>query len=178
MKKLFNKIRLRFGLHQLKQEIKKISRKNHSVSIAHAQNIGIVVTIQNQQELNEVEALATTLKTANKKVRLLGFLSNKTLKLTHNSHIELISEEDIEWNYVPKKEKIINFVNNEFDILINLCTEICFPLMYVTALSKSLFKVGAYFPKQAAIFDFMIDTQQHSISGFSAELKYYLDKIK
>ena len=45
-------------------------------------------------------------------------------------------------------------------------------------MSKSLFKVGAYNPKQAIIFDFMIDTQQQSITGFLDELKYYLDKIK
>ncbi|MDA9555200.1 hypothetical protein N9R54_03080 [Pelobium sp.] len=178
MKKLFSQFRLKSGLRSLRQEIKKMSRKNQSVSLDDAQTIGILVTIQNEQQLNEVEAIANSLKVNDKKVRLLGFLTNKTLKVNANSHIELISEEDIAWNYIPKKEKIINFVNNEFDILINLCTEICFPLMYVTALSKSLFKVGAYNPNQVAIFDFMIETQQQSISGFSSELKHYLDKIK
>lgn len=178
MKKLLSQFRLRSGLYMLKQEIKKISRKNHSVSLAHAQNIGILFTINNETELKEAEDLAKTLKTVNKKVQLMGFLTNKLLNIKPNSNLQLLTVEDIAWNYVPKKEKIINFVNNEFDMLINLCTEICFPLTYVTAMSKSLFKVGAYNPKQAIIFDFMIDTQQQSITGFSDELKYYLDKIK
>lgn len=178
MKKIFNRIRLQSGFARLKQEIKKMSRKNCSVSLSSAQNIGILVPIQNEKELQEAEILATQLKKDHKKVKLMGFLFDKTIKLSPNSNIEMISPEDIEWNYVPKKEKIVNFINNEFDILINLCTEVCFPLVYITALSKSLFKVGAYNPKQAAIFDFMLETQQQSISGFSAELKYYLDKIK
>ncbi len=178
MTKLFSHFRLRSGLYKLKQEIKKISRKGHSVSLKQAQNIGILFNIHSETELQEAEDLALALKTTNKKVQLMGFLSNKLLKIKSNSTLLIISEKDIDWNYVPKKEKIINFVNNEFDILINLCTEICFPLTYVTAMSKSLFKVGAYNPKQAAIFDFMLDTQQQSIAGFSTELKYYLDKIK
>jgi hypothetical protein len=178
MKKLFSQFRLRSGLYILKQEIKKISRKNQSVSLEDAQNIGILFTIHNETELKEAEDLAKALKTVNKKVQLMGFLSNKLLNIKPNSNLQLLTAEDIAWNYVPKKEKIINFVNNEFDMLINLCTEICFPLTYVTAMSKSLFKVGAYNPKQAVIFDFMIATQQQSITGFSDELKYYLDKIK
>jgi hypothetical protein len=178
MKQLLSQFRLRSGLYKLKQEVKKMSRMNKSVSLAHAQNIGILFTINNASQLKEAEDLAQALKATHKKVQLMGFLSDKMLKLTPNSNIQLLSEEDVEWNYIPKKDKIINFINSEFDILINLCTEICFPLTYVTALSKSLFKVGAYNPKQAVIFDFMLATKQQSITGFSAELKYYLDKIK
>jgi len=178
MKKIFNRFRLQSGFARLRQEIKKMGRKNRSVSLSSAQNIGILVPIQNQNELIEAEALAIQLKKENKKVKLMGFLFDKTIQISPNSIIEIISVEDIEWNYVPKKEKIVNFINNEFDILINLCTEVCFPLVYITALSKSLFKVGAYDKRNSAFFDFMLETQQQSISGFSAELKYYLDKIK
>jgi hypothetical protein len=178
MKKMFNQIRLKSGFHKLKQEIKKLSRKNHSVSWSHAKNIGILLIIHNQKELLEVEKLAEDLRNENKNVNLLVYRTDRTLVKPQNTNIQFLSDEDIEWNYIPKKEKIINFVNHEFDMLINLCTEICFPLIYITALSKSLFKVGAYNPKQTAIFDFMIATEQHSLSGFSSELKYYLNKIK
>ncbi|OAQ41648.1 hypothetical protein A5893_00620 [Pedobacter psychrophilus] len=177
MIELINQIRLRFGFHQLKQEIKKQMRKNKSVSLDDAKNIGILVNIQNQNQLTEAEDIVKSLSGNNKKVKLLGFISDKSLKLKSNI-IDLISLEDVEWNLIPKKDKIKNFVNNEFDILLNLCTEICFPLVYITALSKSLFKVGAYDKKNSPFFDFMLATQQHSITGFTTELKYYLDKIK
>jgi UDP-N-acetylglucosamine pyrophosphorylase len=178
MKKMFNQIRLKSGFHKLKQEIKKLSRKNHSVSWSHAKNIGILLIIHNQKELLEVEKLAEDLRNENKNVKLLVYRTDQNLANPQNANIQILSDEDIEWNYIPKKEKIISFVNHEFDMLINLCTEICFPLIYITALSKSLFKVGAYNKNQTAIFDFMIATEQHSLSGFSSELKHYLNKIK
>ncbi|WP_017256879.1 DUF6913 domain-containing protein [Pedobacter arcticus] len=178
MRALLSKYRIKSGFHKLKQEIKKISRKNKSISLKAAQYIGIVVTVENQKQLDEIEKVALEFQKQNKKVRLLAFTSNINLKTLFPSNIELITKEDINWNFVPKREKIINFVNNEFDILINLCTEICFPLVYITALSKSFFKVGAYHKKHSAFYDFMLATQQQSISGFNTELKYYLDKIK
>jgi hypothetical protein len=178
MRELFKKYRIKSGFYKLKQEIKKISRKNKSVSLKAARYIGIVVSVENQNQLDEMAKIASDLQKANKRVSLIAFTSNETLKLSTSSPIQLLSKADINWDFIPKKEKIINFVNNEFDILINLCTEICFPLVYITALSKSLFKVGAYHKKNSGIYDFMLATQQQSISGFSKELKYYLDKIK
>ena len=177
MKEFFNQIRLKFGFRQLKQEIKKLNRKNYSVSLSNAKNIGVLISIQNQSQLSEVEEFAKSLTQQNKKVKLLAFIGDKSLKLT-SSIIEIITLEDVEWNFIPKKEKVVNFVNNEFDILLNLCTEICFPLVYITAKSKSLFKVGAYDKKHSLFFDFMLQTQQQSIQGFTTELKHYLDKIK
>lgn len=178
MKKIFNQLRLRAGFAKLKQELTKFKRKHHSVSLKEAQNIGILVPIKNEKELAEAEQFAKTLQTDNKRVKLLGFIFDKELKNKFKGKLELISVDDINWNYIPDKEKIKSFVNNEFDILINLCTDLCFPLVYVAALSKSVFKVAAYDPQQAPFFDLMIETEQESITGFSKEIRYYLDKIK
>jgi hypothetical protein len=177
MKEFFNQIRLKFGFRQLKQEIKKLNRKNHSISLSNAKNIGVLINIQNQSQLSEAEDFAKSLIQQNKKVKLLAFISDKSLKLS-SSIIDIITIEDVEWNFIPKKDKVVNFVNNEFDILLNLCTEICFPLVYITAVSKSFFKVGAYDKRNSPFFDFMLQTPQQSILGFTTELKYYLEKIK
>jgi hypothetical protein len=177
MKEFFNQVRLKFGFRQLKQEIKKLNRKNHSISLSNAKNIGVLINIQNQSQLSEAEDFAKSLIQQNKKVKLLAFISDKSLKLS-SSIIDIITIEDVEWNFIPKKDKVVNFVNNEFDILLNLCTEICFPLVYITAVSKSFFKVGAYDKRNSLFFDFMLQTPQQSILGFTTELKYYLEKIK
>ncbi|RKD18942.1 hypothetical protein BCY91_13745 [Pelobium manganitolerans] len=178
MKDFLNKYLVKTGLYHLKKEIKKIRRSSASVSLKAARYVGILVNVENQKQLQEVQKVAAELQTAQKKVRLLAFTSNKSLQANANTNFQLISTKDVNWDLTPKREKIMNFVNNEFDILINLCTEFCFPLLYVAALSKSLFKVAAYDKKSSAFYDFMLATEQQSISGFSAELKYYLDKIK
>lgn len=177
MKEFFNQIRLKFGFRQLKQELKKLNRKNRSTSLSNAQNIGVLINIQSQKQLQEIEDFAKSLTQQNKKVKLLAFIGDESLKLS-SSIIDIITIEDVNWNFIPKKDKVVSFVNHEFDILLNLCTEICFPLLYITALSKSLFKVGAYDKKISPFFDFMLQTQQQTAQGFTTELKYYLDKIK
>lgn len=178
MKKIFNRIRLKSGFARLRQEIKKLKRNNHSVSLQDAKSIGILIPIRTEKQLAEAEQFAETLQTGNKKVKLLGFIFDPNLKIKSKGNMDTISVSDIDWNYIPNKEKIKNFISNEFDIMINLCTELCFPLVYVAAVAKSVFKVAAYDPLQAPFFDMMIETQQESIKGFSAEIRYYLDKIK
>jgi len=178
MNKLINQFKVRSGLYQLKLIVNKISRSGYSVPLDQAKSIGILFNITTEAEFKEVENLTESLKSRQRNIRLMGFISDKTLKINSKSDIQILTIEDISWNYIPKKEKIIQFINQEFDILINLCTEICIPLSIVSALSKSIFKVGAFQNNQIAIFDFSLITQQKSITGFSTELKYYLDKIR
>ncbi|GEM_PF-2895761 len=178
MKKIFNQLRLHLGFAKLKQELKRFKREKHSVALSEAENIAVLVPIKSQKEIADAQQFVKALQTGNKKVKLLGFLLDRSLKGKLKGDIEFISDDDINWNYVPHKESIKNFVNKEFDILINLCTELCFPLVYVSAMSQSLFKIAAYDFRQAPFFDLMIETQQESIAGFSREIRYYLDKIK
>lgn len=178
MSRMFNAFRLKSGFQKMKRELKKLNRKKHSVSLTQAKNIGILLTVGNQKEFDEAENLAKEFQQQDKKVKVMVYITDKTLKTNPTSHIEVLYEEDMGWDFIPKKEKIIQFISHEFDLLLNLCTEVCFPLTYVSALSKSLFKVGAYSPKEIVIFDFMLATNEQSISGFCTELKYYLNKIK
>lgn len=171
-------MRLRSGFAGLKQELKKVRRKKRTVSLNDAENIGILVPIKNEKELSEVMQFANTLEVIDKKVRLLGFLLDDSLRDKVDKNIHVISKEDIKWNYIPNTEKIREFINNEFDILIHLCTELCFPLLYTAAMSKSVFKVAAYDNRRMPFFDLMIETNEESITGFSRQIRYYLDKIK
>lgn len=175
---MFNQLRLRSGFARLRQELKKLKRKGHSVSLSEAENIAILIPIKDEKELREVEQFAKTLENENRKVKLLGFLFDKSLKSKLNKSIDLISEEDIKWNYIPDKDKIKGFINKEFDILINLCTDLCFPLVYTAAISKSIFKIAAYDARQAPFFDLMIETKEAGITGLFREIRYYLDKVK
>lgn len=110
-----------------------------------------------------------------KKFSVLGY---GDLEITEKSSIEIITSADLNVDYIPKNKKIKGFLSSEYAILINLCTEICLPLVYVTAKSKSHFKIGKYHPNLANYYDFMIDSHEHSLTGFLKEIKHYLLKIK
>jgi hypothetical protein len=178
MNKLINQFKLQSGLYQLKLVLKKINKAGHSIPLIEAKSIGLLFSISTENEIKEIEEIVRALKSTKKNVQIMGFVSDKTLKIAADCDIKLLTTDDISWNYIPKTEKISQFIKQEFDILINHCTEICVPLSFVTALSKSTFKVGAFQSNQITIFDLTLVTEQKSITGFSNELKHYLDKIR
>jgi hypothetical protein len=57
---------------------------------------------------------------------------------------------------IPVNPVVKNFINEKFDILINLNSGKCFPLKYISALSKARFRVGRYNSQNAVCFDMMI----------------------
>jgi hypothetical protein len=69
-------------------------------------------------------------------------------------------------------------MNEEFDIVIDLCMHDCFPLNYVSGLSKAKFKVGRYGEKNSAIYDFMLNVNPTiTLNDYMKEVIHYLSII-
>ncbi len=80
---------------------------------------------------------------------------------------------------IPDSLEIKNFVSESFDILINLNEGNCFPLNYITAMSKAKFRIGRYSKKNLSNFDMLIEAgNSTSLSNFIKEVDKYLRIIK
>lgn len=64
-----------------------------------------------------------------------------------------------------------NFIEEEYDLLIDLNINDHFALKYIAALSKATFKVGKYEEDDVPIHDMMID------SDHTKTVKYFLRQI-
>ena len=71
----------------------------------------------------------------------------------------------------PSSPVIQNFINEEYDLLIDLNIRDYFPLKYISALSKAAFKVGKFDESDTAFFDMMIDADN------TKTVKYFLRQI-
>ena len=69
----------------------------------------------------------------------------------------------------PKNSAAIEFQNTEFDILIDLGSNLYYPMQVLLNKSKAHFKVGKFYKNSP--FDLMID-----VKG-SNDLKYYFDQV-
>ncbi len=49
---------------------------------------------------------------------------------------------DLNWWGIPKAEKVNEFLEMDFDLLLNIAMEMNFAVEYVTALSRAKFKIG------------------------------------
>lgn len=78
----------------------------------------------------------------------------------------------------PTCDQVKNFVDKEFDILINLEREPSLPLAFVQAGSKAKLKVGYYREGGEDFFDMMLDLpEQATFDEYINQVNHYLTRI-
>jgi hypothetical protein len=90
-----------------------------------------------------------------------------------SSSFPIFENKDITWFANIKPEPILNFISQEFDLLINYYEEEKSPLLLVSNLSKATFKVG-FLSIDKRINHFMIATTMEEQTLFIEELFRYL----
>jgi hypothetical protein len=66
---------------------------------------------------------------------------------------------DLNWYFKPNEDSVKDFVNKEFDILIDLNLEENLSVRFVIAESVALFKTGRYSEIEPNYYDLMINVQ-------------------
>lgn len=163
--------RIKAGNYFLNKMLPLVQRKKHFESFAKAKTVGIVFNATDKEEFELVKRYVRYLKDCDKKVKALGFFNtDKVPELTYTKlEWDFFTIKDLSWNYIPNKNFIENFINEEYDILIDMNVHHDFPLHYVSSLSKAHFKIGQY--NINADYDLMIEMPDEK------GLKFYLRSI-
>ncbi|MGE5395073.1 MAG: DUF6913 domain-containing protein [Candidatus Saccharibacteria bacterium] len=81
------------------------------------------------------------------------------------------------WTEIPSAQMIESFIQQKFDLLIDLTVNKYFPLVYIAALSQAKFKVG-YSGNAQNYFDLNIDfPTQPNAEQLADQILYYLTRI-
>lgn len=84
---------------------------------------------------------------------------------------------DLNWWGIPKPEKVGDFLEMEFDLLLNIVLESNYAVDYVTALSKSKFKIGSS-PRDENHFDLNIKIGENQDAMYLAKQQiFYLAQL-
>src|SRR5689334_19187447 len=116
-----------------------------------------------------------------KDILALGYVDKKQLPQNQFAQfgIDFFTRKQLNWQMIPNTTIVRNFINENFDILINLTSHKCFPLRYITAVSKAKFRVGRFDKKNVMCYDLMIQTSDDTgIRDFIEEVENYLRQIK
>lgn len=135
--------------------------------------VGILFDATNPDDFELVKRYVLYLREHRKKVKALGFFSTKQIPDLAFSKLEydFCSTKDLNWFGKPSSMVIQNFIDEEYDLLIDLNINDHFPLKYISALSKANFKVGKFNEKGLEIYDMMIDSDN------TKTLKYFLRQV-
>ena len=172
--KSFHNIRMQFHRQFLNQELKNNPRgESKMVNLETAKSIGILFDATDPARRDRVLKYVEELKKKNKSVKSLGYFDSK-LENT-NFVFKYFNAKNIDWAYRPTGEEVNFFIQQPFDLLINLEPETKTYTEYITALSKANLKIGPY-TENTYCYDLMIDTGEKDLNHFIQEIERLLRK--
>lgn len=174
------RLRIKFGTYKLNREQKALKVQRKFINYADAKKIGVLIDATQESDLPVFKEFIDKLKQSKKKVTVLCFWNKKDipdnplLKLGY----DYFTKSDVSFLLIPRHPLVDNFTKEEFDILINLNTNHCFPLQYIAGKSWAKFRVGKYDPDNAHYCDFMLNmNNDSSFKSYFEQLHHYLNII-
>ncbi len=178
---MFGNLRIKIGQYYYKKEQSHSFRNCQMTNLKDAKRIGILYTLDNVPDYERVSEFVSQLQGDHKEVKALGFVKNKNLiqRFLPKLSYDFFSSRDLTWFYKPIHRQVKDFIDKEFDLLIDLSLQDNFPLKYISGLSNALCRVGKFSEKNAEYYDLMIDLKPSTTSEeYLGQVQHYLTVIK
>jgi hypothetical protein len=173
-------IKNNMGAWMLKKQVKPLQSMQYLPSFININDIGIIYHATHAKEEDEITRIAHYLRNQGKKVWTMGFVDAKELPQNRKFHIssEYFCKAQLNFFNIPQEEKVGQFMNHPFDLLLNLYFEPLFPLQAMSSMCKANFKMGAQLENGLQYNHTIIDTgNNHSIQNLSSQMVHYLNVI-
>jgi hypothetical protein len=172
---MLKKIKQLIGAIYIKLELKDHIREPKTIrfNFDAIKTVGILFDATSKEDYELLKRYVIYLREHRKRVKVIGFFSAKNIpELTYSKlEYDFFSKKDLNWFGKPSSVVIRNFMNEEWDLLIDLNIHDHYPLKYISTLSYANFKVGKYNEKDLEIYDMMIDSDN------TKTLKYFLRQV-
>jgi len=120
------------------------------------------------------------LKSLNIDTWSLGFAEDESVIKAYSYQIGMnhFTKKRLNWFNKPTSSSAEQFIEKEFDLLVDLTIEKFFPLEYILGASKAKFKLGRFY-EENNYYDLMIDIDKNKdLEFFIEQIKHYLSLIK
>ncbi len=173
-------IKIKIGRIILARRMKKVQRNAQFRNFETSKKIGLIFNATEQSTYDKARKFIKLLKQKNLQVNALGFVDSKEVLdfFKSESDLNFFSRKNLNWFGKPNNPNTQEFIENQFDILIDLSLVEDFPILYIVGLSKADFKVGCV-KETANYYDFMIDLgEQKDLDVFIKQINNYLQMIQ
>lgn len=157
---IINNIRTYFGKRSLRADLQKTSRSKRPVNLINAHSIGIIYLLSEEDEYNKVSNFTKHLQEQGKKVSVIGSYHYNRVPVYYIPKLsyDLMLPKDVDFFYRPSAPFVTRFIDEPFDMLIDLSSPDNFTLHYIATLSKAGFKIGRRIDDRPLPYDLMIDS--------------------
>lgn len=178
--KIIDNIRLRVAKKNLISELENLQRDVKSSGYDSLKSVGILYYLPDEDTYKTLESFIEKLNASKIKSRVVAYHDGK---LTPHYFIpklqqDIITRKTVNFNLKPSGLFVNDFINEPFDLLIDLSLECYYPLLHLAAMSKAHMKVGRHTDLHEKIFDFMFTVNNDiPLSEYIDLLIHYLKKI-
>lgn len=159
-------VRSRFVNWKLSRLEKFRRRTKKFINLNHAKYVGIIWNENDRAAFEMLKKYLNDNKIASKEI----CYSKEERQIT-------LGLKDFSFGGKPKNPAVIEFINERFDVLLDISLADALPVQIVRALSRASFKTG-WSPAVPNYYDFSIDVSQRRDAYFLAEqLIHYLNEI-
>jgi len=174
-------IRAQFGNIRFLNEIRKLKLVREAVSFDMARKIGLLYDATEDVNYEAVKQYVKSIRSEQKEVLALGYVDKKNLPPQQYAQygLDFFTRKNLNWQMIPDNIIVNNFIREQFDILINLTSNKCFPLRYIAAVSHARFRVGRFDRKNTGCYELMIKVNgEPGMKSFIEQVEGYLRLIK
>jgi hypothetical protein len=178
--KIIQNIREKFAKSFLLNQQQEMDRKQKQVNLDSASTLVLLYHLPDEATYKVAESIVVRFSEMNLKVRVVCFTD---LKIIPHYFIPKISQDiftakDLNWRYQPQKPFVKDFIETEYDILIDLSLTDHLPLLYCVGMSKAGLKVGRFQEDHQLFYDLMIHpSANETIDSFAEQVIHYLSRI-
>lgn len=179
--KVIEDIKNYIGRWQLERELRQKKLKRKRVPFKDVNYIGIVYDADHKENDQLVTEYANALRAEGKKVFLMGYVNQKQLPPTKKFLLnsEFFWKEKLNGINLPIKGKIGQFLQQDFDLLLNLYFEPVLPMQALAAYSQAKYRVASNIQGGLDYYDAMIDIgPKKDLSLLIKQIDFYLRNIK
>ncbi len=178
---IINFLQLFFGNYFFRREYSGIKRHVIFNNIDAVNTIGVIFMADSEENFRLVSRFVLLLKKEGvKEIKILGFVNDKQKPSFLNPKLgqDFFMKNELAWNLIPNSTAALNFIHEQFDILIDLSMADIFPLKYILGKSKAHFKAGLGNCGKDEFLDLMINCQDgDGLEKFSNHLLHYIKQI-
>ncbi len=169
-------IKTKIGKYLLQGSFSKRKSMSSIPRFDDLKDIAIIYPADNKEDENDANKLALHFREQGKKVMMLGFVNQKQLSHKYKFHInhEYFWRESLDTFLLPKKDKIAGFIQQPFDLLINLYPEFNLQLAAVSSYSKATTRIGAHFAESESYNEILIEGKFKNLFELGLQMEHYL----
>ncbi len=161
--------------------MKRLEYSRRVVGYQNAQYVALLYDAGTDGKSEFINKIINSLERDGKSVLTLGYFNQKRIpeEAKHNEKVGFFSKNCFSLLMRPKSEAVRNFIDQQYDLLIDLTVQTHYMVKFVAGITKAYYKAGAHHPDYLSVFDLLLQVDpQTSDAELADHAIHYLKIIK